>query len=65
MHPHSAAIFYGWPIEYLLYTFVGTVIIVYQHRSNIVSLFKGIERQIGPTRGKSASAFRPTKKELE
>jgi glycerol-3-phosphate acyltransferase PlsY len=40
-------IFYGWPIEYLLYAFVGTVIIVYQHRSNIVSLFKGIERKLG------------------
>jgi hypothetical protein len=31
----------------MLYAFVGTVIIVYQHRSNIVSLFKGIERKLG------------------
>jgi glycerol-3-phosphate acyltransferase PlsY len=37
----------GWPIDYLLYAFGGTAIIVYQHRSNIVRLFKGIELRLG------------------
>ena len=36
-----------WPIEYLLYAFVGTAIILYTHRGNIVRLFKGIERRLG------------------
>jgi glycerol-3-phosphate acyltransferase PlsY len=40
-------IFYGWPVEYLLYAFVGTLIIIYQHRDNIVRLFKGVERKLG------------------
>jgi glycerol-3-phosphate acyltransferase PlsY len=33
--------------DYLLYAFCGTAIVVYQHRTNIVSLFKGIERKLG------------------
>ena len=37
----------GWPTEYLLYAFVGTAMIIYQHRGNIVRLFKGIERKLG------------------
>jgi glycerol-3-phosphate acyltransferase PlsY len=40
-------IYNGWPIDYLLYAFGGTAIIVYQHRSNIVKLFKGIELRLG------------------
>ena len=40
-------IFSGWSPDYLLYAFVGTTIITYQHRSNIVRLFKGIERKLG------------------
>jgi len=43
-------IFYGWPVEYLLYAFVGTLIIIYQHRDNIVRLFKGVERKLGQRR---------------
>ena len=37
----------GWPLEYLLYAFVGTAMITYTHRGNIVRLFKGIERKLG------------------
>ena len=33
--------------DYLLYAFGGTAIVIYQHRSNIVDLFKGIERKLG------------------
>jgi acyl phosphate:glycerol-3-phosphate acyltransferase len=36
-----------WPIDYLLYAFGGTAMIIYSHRTNIVSLFKGIERKLG------------------
>jgi acyl phosphate:glycerol-3-phosphate acyltransferase len=37
----------GLSPDYLLYTFVGTAIIIYQHRSNIVRLFRGIELKLG------------------
>jgi acyl phosphate:glycerol-3-phosphate acyltransferase len=37
----------SWPIEYLLYAFGGTAMIIYTHRGNIVRLFKGIERKLG------------------
>jgi glycerol-3-phosphate acyltransferase PlsY len=40
-------IFSGLPIEYLLYAFFGTAMIIYTHRGNIVRLFKGIERKLG------------------
>ena len=40
-------IFNGLSPDYLLYAFVGTAIITYQHRGNIVRLFKGIERKLG------------------
>jgi acyl phosphate:glycerol-3-phosphate acyltransferase len=36
-----------WPIDYLLYAFGGGAMIIYSHRNNIVSLFKGIERKLG------------------
>ncbi|MCX6003380.1 MAG: glycerol-3-phosphate acyltransferase [Chloroflexi bacterium] len=36
-----------FPIEYLLYALVGTAMIIYTHRGNIVRLFKGIERKLG------------------
>jgi glycerol-3-phosphate acyltransferase PlsY len=36
-----------WPIEYLLYAFGGTAMIIYTHRGNIVRLFQGIERKLG------------------
>ncbi len=36
-----------FPIEYLLYALIGTGMILYTHRGNIVRLFKGIERRLG------------------
>ena len=36
-----------FPIEYLLYALIGTAMILYTHRGNIVRLFKGIERKLG------------------
>jgi glycerol-3-phosphate acyltransferase PlsY len=37
----------GLPIEYLLYAFVGTGMIIYTHRGNIIRLFNGKERKLG------------------
>ena len=37
----------GFPIEYLAYALVGTVIIIFMHRDNIVRLIKGKERRLG------------------
>ncbi|MBI3931259.1 MAG: glycerol-3-phosphate acyltransferase [Chloroflexi bacterium] len=37
----------GFPIEYLVYTLVGTIAIVIMHRENIVRLLAGKERKLG------------------
>jgi glycerol-3-phosphate acyltransferase PlsY len=37
----------GFPIEYLIYALIGTIIIVVMHRDNIVRLIKGKERKLG------------------
>jgi len=37
----------GFPIEYLIYTFIGTIIIIVMHRDNIVRLVNGKERKLG------------------
>jgi len=37
----------GFPIEYLTYALIGTIIILVMHRDNIVRLFKGKERKLG------------------
>ena len=37
----------GFPIEYLLYALVGTVMVVIMHRGNIVRLLSGKERRLG------------------
>jgi len=37
----------GFPIEYLFYTLVGTIIIIIMHRDNIVRLIRGKERKLG------------------
>jgi glycerol-3-phosphate acyltransferase PlsY len=37
----------GFPIEYLIYALVGTIIIIFMHRDNIVRLVKGKERKLG------------------
>jgi glycerol-3-phosphate acyltransferase PlsY len=37
----------GFPLEYLIYTLIGTVVILIMHRDNIVRLMTGKERKIG------------------
>ncbi len=37
----------GFPLEYLIYTLIGTVVIVIMHKDNIVRLVTGQERKIG------------------
>ena len=49
----------GFPIEYLTYALIGTIIIFVMHRDNIVRLIKGKERRLGQkaeTRGLPPSA---------
>jgi len=45
----------GLPIEYLLYAFVGTGMIIYTHRTNIVRLFNGKERKLGEKAERNAA----------
>jgi len=40
-------IFSGFPIEYLVYALIGTIIIVIMHRDNIIRLINGKERKLG------------------
>jgi len=40
-------IIYGFPVEYLAYTLIGTMVILYMHRGNIKRLVSGKERRIG------------------
>lgn len=40
-------IFNGFPIEYLFYALIGTVVIVVMHRDNIARLISGKERKLG------------------
>ncbi|OGO22250.1 MAG: acyl-phosphate glycerol 3-phosphate acyltransferase [Chloroflexi bacterium RBG_16_51_9] len=37
----------GFPVEYLVYSLIGTVIIIYMHRDNIARLLAGKERRLG------------------
>lgn len=37
----------GFPIEYLVYTLIGTVVIIAMHRDNIIRLIAGKERKLG------------------
>lgn len=37
----------GFPIEYLLYGLLGTVIVIFMHRDNIVRLLSGKEHKLG------------------
>ncbi len=41
------AILHGFPIEYLIYTLIGTIIIIISHRGNIRRLIAGTERRLG------------------
>jgi glycerol-3-phosphate acyltransferase PlsY len=40
-------IMYGFPIEYLLYVLLGTLLIIFMHRDNIKRLISGKERKLG------------------
>jgi glycerol-3-phosphate acyltransferase PlsY len=40
-------IFNGFPIEYLIYTLIGTIVIIIMHRDNIARLLAGKERKVG------------------
>ncbi len=40
-------LFYGSPIEYLLYALIGAIFIIVMHRDNIARLWNGKERKIG------------------
>lgn len=40
-------IFAGFPVEYLFYTFLGAVFIIFWHRDNISRLLAGTERRLG------------------
>ena len=37
----------GFPAEYLVYSFIGTIIILLMHRNNISRLIAGKERKLG------------------
>ncbi len=37
---------YGFPIEYLIYTLIGTIIVIVMHRDNIGRLLSGKERRL-------------------
>ncbi len=37
----------GFPIEYLIYTLIGTIVIIIMHRDNIARLIAGKERKLG------------------
>jgi glycerol-3-phosphate acyltransferase PlsY len=37
----------SFPVEYLVYALLGTIIIIVMHRDNIVRLIKGKERKLG------------------
>ena len=40
-------IFNGFPLEYLVYAFIGTLAIIIMHRGNIARLLSGKERKLG------------------
>ncbi|MFC2056633.1 glycerol-3-phosphate 1-O-acyltransferase PlsY [Chloroflexota bacterium] len=37
----------GFPVEYLIYTLIGTIVIIITHRDNIARLIAGKERKLG------------------
>lgn len=40
-------VFYNWPLEFLLYALIGTIVIIVMHRGNINRLLTGNERRLG------------------
>jgi len=52
----------GYPVECLLYTFIGAVVIIFMHRDNIARLVSGTERKLGEkARKRSFSSSTPSK----
>ena len=45
----------GFPIEYLIYALIGTVVIIFMHRDNIARLIAGTERRLGEKAEKGVS----------
>ncbi|GAH70048.1 unnamed protein product [marine sediment metagenome] len=45
----------GFPIEYLVYTLIGTIVIIVMHRDNIRRLVSGKERKLGVLAERSCS----------
>jgi glycerol-3-phosphate acyltransferase PlsY len=43
---------HGFPIEYLVYALIGTIVIIVMHRGNIRRLVSGKERKLGEKAGK-------------
>jgi glycerol-3-phosphate acyltransferase PlsY len=37
----------GFPVEYLVYCLIGTIVVIYMHRDNIARLLAGKERKLG------------------
>ncbi len=48
-------IFYGFPIEFIVYTLAGTILIIVMHRDNIIRLIRGKERRLGVAAERIAS----------
>ena len=49
-------IMHGFPVEYLAYTLIGTIVIVVMHRGNIKRLVSGKERKLDEKAGKVGSS---------
>lgn len=45
----------GFPLEYLVYAFIGTITIIIMHRDNIARLISGQERKLGEPAEQAAS----------
>ncbi|MFC1908003.1 glycerol-3-phosphate 1-O-acyltransferase PlsY [Chloroflexota bacterium] len=56
-------IMHGFPVEYLVYALIGTIIIVVMHRDNIKRLISGKERKLGEKVKQIASS--PSTKDVE
>ena len=56
-------LFNGFPVEYLVYSLIGTIVIIYMHRDNISRLLAGKERKLGEA-AQSADTS-PTEKSKE
>ena len=53
-------IMHGFPVEYLAYTLIGTIVIVVMHRGNIKRLLSGKERKLGEKAKKIGSSSSST-----